>query len=321
MAWSWRTIFLLIRGIDQTGRAFEKPKRELSELQKRQQALARSAYRLLFAGAAFLAFGLMAAKALSGLFTMTSKGKLMTDDLRRAWTRMATSVAEQITTMLGPAIEDLTRWLDNLAASPFYSKFIALAAGGIVGLSLLAAAVSWIGFISTAASALALKFGIGAVGLEVAGAGVAGAAAGTGIKAALVAKLTGLFAGIKGLVVSLGAGGVLGVAIPVILTLMIGKTLFDWYSMSPEEQVEWATKQGEKSASWRQKLGISDEQYYGEQAKYEAYRQYGTTGNINIDIYGNTFPYDMDEAALAAELGYNIQDQYSNQDGAPEPHK
>jgi len=319
MAWSWRTIFLLIRGIDQTGRAFEKPKRELSELQKRQQALARSAYRLLFAGAAFLAFGLMAAKALSGLFTMTSKGKLMTDDLRRAWTRMATSVAEQITQMLGPAIEDLTRWLDNLADNPFYSKLLALGAGGIVGLSLLGAAISVIGFAAKTAGLIALKFGVGALAFEVTGAtgaGIAGAAAGTGLKAMLLAKIGGMFSGITGAVASLGAGGVLAIAIPIVLTLMIAKTLLNWYGMTHEEQVDWATRAGEKQAAWREKMGISDEQYYADQARAEAYRQMGITGDINIDIYGNTFPYDMDEAALAAELGYNIHDKYSNLSGA-----
>jgi len=259
----------------------------------------------------------MAAKALSGLFTMTSKGKLMTDDLRRAWTRMATSVAEQITNMLGPAIEDLTRWLDNLAASPFYSKLIAVGAAGVVGLSLLGAAISMIGFAAKTAGLIAMKFGIGKIGFGITEA-ILVATGGMGIKYALVAKLGALFAGIKGALVTAGVGGALSIAIPVAITLLAGAAIWKWGSMSKEQRQDILTKTAEAAAKFRDRWGISDREYTSA-GRAESYREMmrGITGDINIDIYGNTFPYDMDEAALAAQLGYNIYDEYSNQDGAP----
>jgi len=159
MAWSWRTIFLLIRGVDQTGRAFAGPTRALTKLQQQQKALARSSYRLLFAGAAFLAFGMMAAKALSGLFVMTGKGKLLTDDLSLAWRRFATTVAEQTTKILGPSIIWLTKVLDKLAENPAFAALIGMTAVGIVGLSLLGAVGAFAGAVG---KGLAVIFGTGA---------------------------------------------------------------------------------------------------------------------------------------------------------------
>lgn len=311
MAWSWRTIFLLIRGVDQTGRAFAGPTKALTKLQLQQKALARSSYRLLFAGAAFLAFGMMAAKALSGLFVMTGKGKLMTDDLGRAWTRFATAVADQTTKRLAPSIMWLTKLLDRLAANPFFAAIIGMAGVGIVAGALLGAVASWGLAAAKFVTMLAFKFGIGTT----AGGAAAGAAAGTGIKAAIAATLGGIFATIKGAAITYGAAG-LSVAIPVLLTLLlaytIGKTAW-WMSQPKEKQIEMAIAAGEKQAEWRKRFGLpeypTDPSYYSP----GIYMPQDQQGNVYVDIHGNVWERDVDEAALGLELGYHIVENASNQ--------
>ena len=332
MAWSWRTIFLLIRGIDQTGRAMEGPKRHLTELEKKQKALARSSYRLLFAGAAFLAFGLMSARALGRLFQLTSKGRLLTDELGRAWKRLATGIAESLTTIMGPAIKGLTKLLDKLAANKAFTGLLAMAGVGIVGGALVAGAGALTGAAAGGAAGLLFKLGIGGAG-GAAGGGLTsmyehllaggtaatftGGVAGGGIKAAVLGKLGGLFTGIKGAVVGLGAGGMLAIALPVAITLGIA-----WFfkNMPHEKKVEMGIRDGEQAAKWREMFGISDEQYYTQQAQ-TALGMYGQGGqNIDIDIYDNQFPLDIESEELARDLGYIIYDEYSNQVGATCPN-
>lgn len=316
MAWSWRTIFLLIRGVDQTGRAFAGPTRALTKLQQRQKALARSSYRLLFAGAAFLAFGMMAAKALSGLFTMTGKGKLMTDDLSLAWRRFATTVSEQTTKILGPSIMWLTRLLDKLAANPAFAAAIGMTGVGIVALSLLAAVVAWGG---AAAKGLAVLFKLGGAVAGAAGAGgvqttmtqfLGGAAAGAGIKAGIVAKLGSMFTAIKGAAVTYGAAG-LQVAIPVLLTLAIAKVV--WFmSQSKEKQLEMAIAAGEQIAGYRERMGLPAYETRPEMLSPGIYTPLDTQGNVYVDIHGNIWERDVDEEELGRELGYHIVEEGSN---------
>lgn len=333
MAWSWRTIFLLIRGIDQTGRAFEGPKRQLTELQKRQKALARSSYRLLFAGAAFLAFGIMSAKALSGLWQLTSKGRLAADDLGRAWKRLATGVAESITTIMGPAIKGLTKWLDNVASNKAWTGLLAMLGVGVVGGAITGGALALGGAAAGGIAGLLFKLGIGGGGAAVAGGGLtamyehllaggsaatlAGGAAGGGIKAAIIGKLTGMFAAIKGAVVTLGAGGMLAIAIPVIITLGIA---YLFSRMSQEKKVELGLLAGEELANLRGQFGLDEGAHYSEQSR-TMWGIYGQGGqNIDIDIYDNQFPLDIESEELARELGYIIYDEYSNQEGATCPN-
>jgi len=139
---SVRTIFLLIRGIDQTGRAFEKPKKELNEFQLAQKRLARSSYRLLFAGAAFLTFGLMAAKGLAGLIDETSRGMLYTEDFARSVGRLKKSLSEAFLNNFEDEISNITEQIDRLSQNEFLSGWIANGLALIVGLSITAGGIA-----------------------------------------------------------------------------------------------------------------------------------------------------------------------------------
>lgn len=125
MVFSIRTIFLFIRGIDQTGRALEDPRRKLTELEKAQQQLARSGYRLMFAGAAFTAFGIMAGRAMLDLLENTSRGERVLSDFEKVFTRLKKALAEQIIDMFGDTITGWLEQLDNLAKNDLFMKILA----------------------------------------------------------------------------------------------------------------------------------------------------------------------------------------------------
>lgn len=111
MVFSTRTLFLAIRGIDQTGRAFGQVEGKLTKLQKAQQKLAKSAYRMLFAGVAFIAFGAMAGKALIGTLEHTTRGSRALSDLSEVFDRFKTRIGERIIDKFG---DQLTEWIDKI---------------------------------------------------------------------------------------------------------------------------------------------------------------------------------------------------------------
>jgi len=319
MAWSWRTIFLLIRGVDQTGRAFEGPTRALTRLQKQQRELARSSYRLMFAGAAFLAFGAMGLKALSGLFTMTSKGKLLTDDLSLAWSRFAFTIAESTTKFFEPALKSLTWLFDKLAQNPLLAGMIGiggvLLTTGAVGLGL---GLGLKGIAGMLAGALGGGAGLTLtqqlqMSLSHTGGVVAGAAAGTGLRTTIATALGGMFATIKGAAVTYGTAG-LSVAIPVLLTLLlaytIGKTAW-WMSQPKEKQIEMAIAAGERQAEMRERFGLPE--YPTDPSYYSPGTYMPLGGDVYVDIHGNVWERDVDEEALGRELGYHIVEDATNQ--------
>ena len=140
-----RILFLFIRGVDQTGRALSKPAKELTELEKRQQALSRSSYRMLFAGVAFLAFAVMAAGGIAKLLESTTRGQYILDSFGKVFDRLKKSIAEQIVDMFGPTLEGWIKQLDKLSRDPTWSKVIAgITIGGVVGIGTVGPAL--IGF-------------------------------------------------------------------------------------------------------------------------------------------------------------------------------
>jgi len=147
---STRTIFLYIRGIDQTGRAFDMLDRRMKKLIQNQmylykvsedvakkmlvkqaevhnmlRTLENASYRLLFAGAAFTAFGAMFMYAIGRVIGASSMGELYVEDFNRAMNELITGISETILTIWGPAIQDFIGWLDELAQDETFKMIIA----------------------------------------------------------------------------------------------------------------------------------------------------------------------------------------------------
>jgi amino acid transporter len=129
-----RTIFLLIRGINQTGMAFGDVSKGLQTIEERQKALAQSGYRLLFAGAAFMAFGAMAAGALMGVIAKSTAGARIMDDFGKAMDRFQRGLSEAILKNYGEEIKRLLKTITDWTTNPQALDITAqLAVKGITG--------------------------------------------------------------------------------------------------------------------------------------------------------------------------------------------
>jgi len=149
MSFRRRDVFLAIRGVDQSGRAFRSVDRRIENLITKQMRLAgvtrkiakqqiadnirvlegmdnlnRASYRLMFAGAAFLMFGAAVAYGIGKIIGASSMGELYVEDFRRAIEKLMTSVSEAILEEWGPAIEDFIDWLDKLAGNETFNMII-----------------------------------------------------------------------------------------------------------------------------------------------------------------------------------------------------
>lgn len=116
---------VFVRGVDQTGRALQKPLKDLTALEKAQARLARTTYRLMFAGAAFLTFGAMITRSLAGLLEYTSLGQLYLEDFTRTFDRLKQGLAEAIMDRFGPMIEGWIESLDNLSKNEAWMDLMA----------------------------------------------------------------------------------------------------------------------------------------------------------------------------------------------------
>jgi len=148
----------MVRGVDQTGRAFRqidqridkmiKREMELSKVTRREakeriqrqleqveamQNLESASYRLLFAGAAFLTFGAMVVMGLSKIIGMSSAGALYIEDFRTVFHNLGVTISESIIKYWGPAITGFIDWLDDLGRN---ETFRLIVGGGIVPITI-----------------------------------------------------------------------------------------------------------------------------------------------------------------------------------------
>jgi len=133
MGMSIRRIFLLIRGIDQSGRARKNVAEGLQNIEKRQEALAKASTQMLFAGAAFATFGAMATRALLGTLETTSAGTRIMTSFGTVFTRLKQSLAEVIIDRFG---DTLVKWLDKLNEISKNDTFMKLIGGSLLDITL-----------------------------------------------------------------------------------------------------------------------------------------------------------------------------------------
>jgi len=158
LAVSTRTIFLFIRGVDQSGRAFNVLDRRIDNLIRKEmemgaksikvaretvreqnkllfamQAIDRAAYRLIFAGAAFTAFAGLMVMGIANIVSASSSGELYMEDFGRAWERLSIAVSEAILEKWGPAIQDFIGWLGDLADN---ETFLMITSGALIPITI-----------------------------------------------------------------------------------------------------------------------------------------------------------------------------------------
>lgn len=206
---SVRTIFLLFRGIDQSGRAMESVQKGLESVEDRQKSLANASYRLMFAGGAFMAFGVMAASAIAKIVSMTSKGSMIMEDFGRIMDRIKVKLAESILSTWEKEIEALIILLDKLGKNETFMKILSIVAPIsitfiVVGLALM---------LGAALVGAYAKFGLSII--------------------------TALFGEEAAAAATSAVGGAMGVTLPLLLTVAIlGITWAWWEGMNGEKATQ-----------------------------------------------------------------------------------
>lgn len=209
-----RTIFLIVRGIDQTGRIFEKSAKDLNNLQRMQQKVSRGATRLLFAGAAF---GLFASKAAAGIFSLierTSQGSLVMGDFNTSFNRLKDSFGEKLTDEASPVIDNLIKRMDDLTGREGTLSWLAdITIKATIGIAAVGVGLGMLGLLAKIGFAPASSL-LAALGL------IQAAPAGpTALYEALVAG-----GALGGETAAAGGGliaGAIQLAVPIVITLVI----------------------------------------------------------------------------------------------------
>jgi hypothetical protein len=175
-----------------------------------QKLMGRMSYRMLFAGAAFLAFGVMAGRALASVIENTERGAMLMDDFSTSIGRVKKAFSEAMIEKYGEKLEGLLYWVDQLAAN---DKIINIAVDISISVVEFTAKIG-MGLIGGALLAYVMKI-VGAGLLSMVGTGMLG----TGYLA-----LGGTALG----TLALGAGAaILQIAIPVGITLLLAKIIWD----------------------------------------------------------------------------------------------
>jgi hypothetical protein len=207
MPFNIRTIFLMLRGVDQTGRAMDSATKKVETLEEKEKMLAQTSYRLLFAGVAFVAFGAMMLGALGSMIGSSSRGQMVMDAFGEAIDRVKRSFSEATLNLFGEQIKDVTKSINELSQDKDTMELLTAVSWGIgftiVGAGLLFATSS----AGTYLINQALKFW-GLEGLEGANLVTVGGVAG------------GLFG--VGTAIAISVGGVL--TVDWILQNVFGKT-------------------------------------------------------------------------------------------------
>ena len=91
--------------------------------------LESQSYRMLFAGAAFLAFGGMVAIGLGKVLGMSKAGQLYVEDLQTAFTNLGVAISEALVTSFGDALAAFADFIQELSKDTPFVTFIAVLGG------------------------------------------------------------------------------------------------------------------------------------------------------------------------------------------------
>ena len=180
---SIRSLFLFIRGIDQTGKAIRGTISNMDALQKKQLELQQSSFRLMFAGAAFTAFGALMGKALLGTISHSQRGSVMLNRLGNSFMRFQRALGNKILDRYSNSFENLIDKLYDLSKNEKLLELLSRGLDFAIAISIVGVGMMIGGLVSMVATTI-----IGALGL---GAGATAFAAGLPGIATLAAIVIG----------------------------------------------------------------------------------------------------------------------------------
>jgi hypothetical protein len=296
-----RSIFLLVRGVNMLGGAFTEATKQVETLEEKERQLANTAYKTMFGGAALFAFGALMAKGLMGFLETTSKGVLIMDSLGLAWDRLSSRLGTGIAQAFEPhakALIDFMDWIGSnqqamgwLGTLAVYLTELTLAVGGFL---LVKGGIDRIG------GMLAQAFGplVTALGMKFAPNFMWSVAEAGGVKALIWNSLLTALAPLG--ITSVGSA--LAWILPITLTILVIKTLWDWYSTDDEGRLNMAIEAGKQAGSPFEKP------YGGTEPGYGLLPQ-----DVIVNVYGdfNGTPQENGESIANAVADMSNTGQYT----------
>ena len=213
---SIRYLWITIRAINYTDRAFKAIAANVAALQKQEKNLASTAAVLkLSAGMMWIALGTMAVSGIMNMMRATQQGRTVMNAFDKSINQLTKSFATAFVKVLGPAIQGLT-WLLNAISKldPRILNVIAVLSLFAIGLGIVAGAMwVWQGLLGI----IDLSFLKHILVLQLT----------NGANFSVVASTVGLSSALKGLKVSLGQA--LGIfTIFMSLGMLLGKEGSKW---------------------------------------------------------------------------------------------
>lgn len=130
-----RTVWVAIRGMNYSDRAFREVGGNITTLEERQKQMQRTmAITSIAAGAMFIALAAMASYSIGRLMDMTQKGHQIMFAFGKATENMLKSLGNAFVTVLGPSIQMLTSFLNAISRSQPLMAFFAVVATGLITL-------------------------------------------------------------------------------------------------------------------------------------------------------------------------------------------
>ena len=310
MAFSIRTIFLFVRGIDQASRTLKAIRKEVRSLKEEEDRMAQVSYRMMFAGAAFTAFGSMAMGALYNIMGATSKGSLVMEDFARQTSRLKSAFGENLVPVFEKFLTQYSRLVNFLTRNPI-GKFVL---SGLARFSaFIASTLIAVGIITTASSVI-LKL------IELLGKSVGkvvtkysdlikltqvGTKAVEGTKSAIEASEAAKTAAAAGAGRAVGAGGAGGLSAFITAGLATLAGILSVAGMTGPD-IAYTAMTGKVAESPFEAAGMI-------RSREEAIAYY----NMNINIYDNQFPRDVEPEELSREMSIMIADEIKNNVNVP----
>lgn len=290
-----RTIFLAVRGVNMLGNSLSKPRSDMTELEKAEANLQQRSYKMLFAGAAFLTFGVFMARALSGLLAQSSKGAVMLDDLGLAWGRFSSRLSASVAHNLEGQVKGLIQLMDSLSGNQ--------------------GAVENLGFIATYATEATIA--LGALALSAAGLRtLSGILSGIlnfspSISFGLALKGATLYNAVAAWLGGSVVGGIVSFALPIVLSLLVTKWLVDVMPESEKKKMidtimgkDWRTggTNTTPGSNIVNNMPTGGNQFTNPGAAWGI--------QIPINIFGNTWDKNVDEKTLGEKVGQQVADSF-----------
>jgi len=269
--------------------AIQSAAKDVETLEEKEKRLARTGYRMTFAGTAMLTFAALTTKAMTSLMATTTRGQFILDDFTESFNRLKTGLGEVIVNKFGSTIDDITKKLDELSENETWLKLT----GGLV---------------------VDLTLALGTIGVGMITAGAVSSIASSLVTALNALKIVGL-AGSLATGAAVASGAIITITITAALLIIIKNIVIssEAYKKATEKWENFRKKISEELGGEVTMESFAEAEYFprfyfeGKQIPRSQMNQFYTS------FFINNLNTKADEEELADVISRLITNAYENQ--------